>query len=309
MIYTLTLNPAIDMNIISDKLLPNQVNRTKHVEYSPNGKGVNVSIVLKHYKMESTIIGVFGGFSGNYIVEELKNRDYSVLPIWVNEDTRINVFANDGHNEFKFVSPGSFVSEEKQKEILDLIKSLKDMKYLVISGSLPPGINENFFNEIVFEAKKLNAEIIFDISSLALKHLVTTKPFLIKPNDDELKEIFNLDSTTKAEVIHSIKTLHKQGVKNILLTMGSKGLYFSNGEDIYFCNTPKINLLSSACAGDSCLAAFLSSWLDGKDIEFSLKLASATGANVAESNGIGDLKKVKEYMEKINIEKVEVIYE
>lgn len=304
MIYTLTLNPAIDMNIVTNGLTPNKVNRTKHVEYSPNGKGVNVSVVLKHYGVKSTIMGVFGGFSGRYIVDELIKMKHSVLPVWVEEDTRINVFANDSQNEFKFVSPGAFTSQSKQEEMLNIINQTQDMEYLIISGSLPPGIKEEFYHTVLKDCKEKGINIVLDISSPVLKDLLKYEPLLIKPNDEELKEVFDLSTENTEQVIEAMDILHQKGAKNVLLTMGSKGLYFSNGKEIYFCGAPKINLLSSACAGDSCLAAFLSSWLKKDSIEFSLKLGSATGGNVAESNGIGDLKKVSEYMEQINVIKI-----
>lgn len=306
MIYTLTLNAAIDMNIITKGLLPNKVNRTEHVEYSPNGKGVNVSMLLKHNKMSSVIIGVFGGFTGHYIVDELKKQNHKVLPVWVEEPTRVNVFAHEGQNEFKLVSPGAFVSEEKQEEIIQLLKSLTDIDYLVISGSLPPGIYEGFYDRICQLCKRKGTEIILDISSPYLKSLLKYEPLLIKPNEEELNDIFDLTVSVsdKNQILASMKYLHNLGAKNVLLTLGDKGLYFSSGSRVYYCEAPEIQVISSACAGDACLGSFLSAWLNEKSIESALRLGSATGANVAESNGLGDFKKVNEYITKINVTKI-----
>lgn len=303
MIYTLTLNTAIDMNIITKGLLPNKVNRTESVKYSPNGKGVNVSIVLKHNNIPSKIMGVFGGFSGHYIADELVRMNHDVIPVWVEEPTRINVFAHDGSNEFKLVSPGSYVNREKQDEVIDIIKRSTDMEYLVISGSLPPGIELSFYDEILSVLKNKGVKAILDISSSKLKELLSHNPLLIKPNDDELLEIFGLD-VKKQNIVNIMKELHRQGAQNVLLTMGDKGLYFSNRTNIYYCDSPKIKLVSSACAGDSCLGAFLSEWLSGSDIQCALKKASATGANVAESEGIGLLDKVESYIKDINVKTI-----
>lgn len=306
MIYTLTLNTAIDMNIITKGLFPNKVNRTEHVEYSPNGKGVNVSMLLKHNNMPSKIIGIFGGFTGRFIVDELEKQNHEVIPVWVNEPTRINVFAHDGSDEFKLVSPGAFVSEEKQEEILNIIKMISDMKYLVVSGSLPPGIYHSFYDRLCQICKRKDVEIILDISSPYLKELMKYEPLLIKPNDDELKEVFGLtvSLSDKSQIVASMNYLHNLGAKNVLLTLGEKGLYFSSGCGVYYCEAPEINLISSACAGDACLGSFLSAWLNGKSIEAALRLGSATGANVAESNGLGDFKKVNEYITQINVTKI-----
>lgn len=303
MIYTLTLNTAIDMNIITKGLLPNKVNRTESVKYSPNGKGVNVSIVLKHNNVPSKVMGVFGGFSGHYIADELVRMDHNILPVWVDEPTRINVFAHDGKDEFKLVSPGSYVNKDKQNEIIEKITSDTDMEYLVISGSLPPGIDESFYDEILKVLSIKGVKVIIDISSSKLKDLLFYKPLLIKPNDDELLEVFGLD-VKKQNIVNIMKELHIQGAQNVLLTMGDKGLYFSNRLNIYYCDSPKIELMSSACAGDSCLGAFLSEWLLGSDLQYALKKASATGANVAESEGIGLLDKVEGYIKDINVKTI-----
>ena len=131
------------------------------------------------------------------------------------------------------------------------------------------------------------------------------RPYLIKPNDEEIDEIFGIKMRDESDVVDVLGFLHEKGVQNILLTLGNKGSYFSNGKDIYYAGIYPVKLLSSACAGDSFLAAFLSIWLEHpEDIENAMKLASATGANVAESNAIGTLEKVDVYKEAIKVRKV-----
>ena len=122
MIYTLTMNPAIDMNLTGRDIQPNRVNRTGNVVYSPNGKGVNVSLVLRHFGIESQVLGFFGGFTGRYIIDELQQRGVSARPIWVEDTTRINIFVNDGDQEYKFVNAGSYVPREKQQELLQQVQ-------------------------------------------------------------------------------------------------------------------------------------------------------------------------------------------
>ncbi|HAE62021.1 MAG TPA: 1-phosphofructokinase [Eubacteriaceae bacterium] len=304
MIYTLTTNPAIDLNIICETIKPSLVNRTKGTKYFPNGKGVNVSLVLKHYGVNSTALGFFGGFSGKYIVDELKMLGLKVKPTWIEEPTRINIFVNDGVNEYKFVNKGSLVSKEKQKEFLSLAKSLCDCRYLIISGSLPSGIDVSYYDKILQVCQEKGIEVILDISSQQLKNLLKYRPLLIKPNDEEIKEIFGIEMKTESDIKRTLNDLHNMGAQNILLTLGDKGLYFYDGDKLYFCNAPKVKLLSSACAGDSALGAFLSEWLFSKEIETALKKSSATGANVAESEGLGLLDKVDEYIKELNIREV-----
>lgn len=149
MIYTLTLNTAIDMNISCDPITPSVVNRSHHTEYCPNGKGVNVARVLGHYNQPAHIMGVFGGFTGRYIVEELLKEKFKVFPAWVNQPTRINVFINDGEHEYKLLNPGNLVDDDCKHQVLHHLECLNEGDQLVISGSLPPGIESRFYDEIL----------------------------------------------------------------------------------------------------------------------------------------------------------------
>ncbi len=305
MIYTLTTNPAIDMNISSKGLEARKVNRTFGAVYSPNGKGLNVSFVLGHYGVPSKILGFFGGFSGKYIVEESEKMGFEVQPVWVEDTTRVNVFLFDGKTEYKMVNEGSYVTEENQKELLQMIEESDDMEYLSISGSLPLGIQEDFYDKIFEVCMRKNIQVILDISSKKLAELLKYKPLLIKPNDEELRGIYGIELKTEEDMISALEFLHSEGAQNILLTLGEHGSYFYNGEHIYYATAQPIRLLSAACAGDSALAAFISIWLKNpSDVENAMKLAAATGANVAESNAIGTLEKVDDYRNNIQVRMV-----
>lgn len=300
-IYTLTLNTAIDMNIFSDSLLPGVVNRTRHTEYCPNGKGVNVALVLHHFQQPAHILGIFGGFTGHYIVDELRTRKIPVSPAWVDEPTRINIFINDGAQEYKLVNPGSFINDDCKQQITTILTKLPDATYLVISGSLPKGIESRFYSEILHICQMKDIAVILDISHPSLRQLLEYKPLLIKPNDEELQAIFGLSVNNDQQAISALTELHKSGAQNVLITLGAKGMYFSNGTERWFCSAPEIELVSSACAGDASLAAFLSLWLTGASVEDALKRASATGADVAGSAGLGQLNNIETLLNKITV--------
>lgn len=305
MIYTLTVNPAIDMNITTNGLHPKLVNRTEDVLYTPNGKGLNVSFVLHRYGIQSTIIGFFGGFSGKYIVDESRKIGVKVHPIEIEETTRINIFLNDGNQEYKLVNAGATIVKEKQKEMLDFIESATDMTYLTINGSLPPGIEDAYLDEVFKLCSKKGVKVILDTSSQKLAELLSYHPYLIKPNDEEIEKVFNIKMRDENDVIDTLEYLFEQGAKNIYLTLGEKGSYFYNGKVMYYASAVPITLVSSACAGDGALGGFLSLWLeDENDIEKALIRASAIGANVAESNGLGDFKHVREYEKRVNIRRI-----
>lgn len=306
MIYTLTLNTAIDMNIHCQGLAPNIVNRTTaQTQYSANGKAINVSLVLNHFKIPSVAMGFFGGFTGKYIYDELLKNNITIKPCWIDDITRINVFINDGENEYKIVNQGPYIPDDKKIEMFSLIEALTDCTYLVISGSLPKNVEADYYDKILTLCQQKKIQVILDISHPKLQALLAYRPLLIKPNDDEVKEIFGLPTATQSDVISTISTLHQFGAQNILLTLGDKGLYFSNGEHLWFCSAVKIQLVSSACAGDASLAAFLSEWFTHKNIENAMKKASATGANVAESSGLGLLDKISDYMNTLTVTQIQ----
>lgn len=143
MIYTLTANPAIDYNITCDGLAANTVTRTRNAVYTPNGKGLNVSFTLDHYGVDTTILGFFAGFSGEFIVKGAEALGVPVKPVWTDGITRVNVFLNAGPDtEYNMVNAGAAINEANEREMFELIDSLDDMTCLVISGSLPPNTSE-----------------------------------------------------------------------------------------------------------------------------------------------------------------------
>ncbi len=238
-------------------------------------------------------------------MDESRDRGFRVKPVWVDDTTRVNIFLNDGKTEYKLVNEGPFVTEENQRALLTAIEENEDMDQLSISGSLPKGVEPEFYDKVLTICQKKAVDVILDISSQKLADLLKYNPLLIKPNDEELQSIFGIKIDSEDDIVKALEMLYAKGAQNILLTLGEKGSYFYNGKNIYFASAQPIKLLSSACAGDSALAAFLSVWLEKPfEIEEALKNSAATGANVAESNAIGTLEKVEEYRKNIQIRKV-----
>ena len=305
MIYTLTTNPAIDMNISSDTLHANTVTRTRDAVYTPNGKGLNVSFTLDRFGVSSTVLGFFGGFSGEYIVNGCREKGVSVLPVWVEDTTRIYVFLNDGTDEYNLVNAGSFVPRAAQEELLALLGNLEVPEVLCISGSLPRGVDPAYYEEVLQVCQKQHIPVVLDISSPKLKELLPYKPLLIKPNDDELRDIFGLSVTNEQEVKAAMAELHRLGAQNVLLTLGGNGAYFSNGKALFRCGVYPIKVYSTVCAGDATLGGFLSIWLNDKNAVIpALQRGAACGANAAESAALGTLSRVEEYSKAIEVQQV-----
>lgn len=305
MIYTLTTNPAVDMMITTDALQPNTVMRTQNTVYAPQGKGVNVSLTLRHFGVENTALGFFGGFTGEYIVNSCRERGVAVKPIWVEDMTRINVVVNGGGQEYNLVNAGPVVPREKQEELLALLNTASDMEVLCISGSLPRGIEPSYYEEILRVCESRGISVVLDISSPKLKELLAFRPLLIKPNDDELFSVFGLRCESEEEILAALAELHRLGAQNVLLTLGARGAYFSNGTAVYRCGVYPVQVCSTVCAGDATLGGFLSGWLaDKAAVEDALRLGAACGANAAENADLGDFCHVPVYRESIPVARV-----
>ena len=192
--------------------------------------------------------------------------------------------------------------------MLELMEGLSDMETLVISGSLSKGMENRFYDQVMKLCQRKWAKVILDISSPYLSQLMKYRPYLIKPNDEEIKDIFGIIMRDEADVKDVLTYLYEKGAQNILVTLGERGSYFYNGKTVYNAGTKAVELVSSACAGDASLAGFLSIWLEQpKQVEEALKRSAAVGANVAESDGLGRMDKVEEYEKEIKVRKVDGI--
>ena len=307
MFYTLTANPAVDMTTTCTGLEPDENVRTTGAAYTANGKGLDVTFAFKKFGVESVALGFFAGFTGRYIVDETMNMGCLCRPVWIDGITRINCYVNDGEHEYGILNPGPALTPQGEQELYKILDTAGDLDCLIVSGSLPPKASKNFLEEVMNHAQERGADVVLDLSSSKLKELAHKKPLLIKPNHHEMKEIFGVTIDTDDDARRALAMAHEAGVQNVLLTMGSRGsAYFSNGEDIWYAKREfNIKLLSSVCAGDCTLAAFLHKWYKDRDnVEEALKLAMATGANVAESAGLGDFGRVDEYSKRVTVRKL-----
>ena len=278
MFYTLTANPAVDMTVSSSPLEPDENVRTGSASYTANGKGLDVSFAFKKMGVDTVALGFFAGFTGKFIVEEVMNLGCLCRPVWTDGITRINTYVNDGQHEYGILNPGAPITPQHQEELYNILDTAGDLECLIVSGSVPPKATPDFLAQVMEHAQARGADVVLDLSSDKLKELAHKKPLLIKPNHHEMKAIFGVPVDTDDEVRVAMKLAHEAGVQNVLLTRGSRGdAYFSNGEDIWYAKREfNIKLVSSVCAGDCTLAAFLHKWYRDRDnVEEAMKLAMA----------------------------------
>ena len=292
MIYTVTLNPAIDLVIVTKKLEPKVVNRTEKFELQPNGKGVNVSFILKKLGIDSVATGIGGGFTLDYVISGLAEKGIKTNFLKVKEPTRVNVFTDvlDEGTEYKQVNPGPVVSSDKQDQFLDYLESTvtKD-DMVVVSGSFSRGIKPDFLVKLAQLVQKQGAKFVIDSSYLEVIDTLKYRPFLLKPNDSELAAFFNYEGEmTAAKTVELAQKLIKLGCQNVLVSLGADGAAFINKYHVLFANAPQIQVVNSACAGDTMLGTFIAFLEKNKPVSAALKMAVAAGSDTASRTGLTD---------------------
>ena len=296
MVYTVTLNPAIDCAMWLDGFEKGETNRCNSEFISVGGKGLNVSFVLKELGVESVATGFVAGFTGEAVESALENNGIKTDFVRLSEgNTRINVKLKE-ESETEINGTGPFVDEKSKQELVSKLAFLKKGDVLVLAGSLPRGISECFYGQILEKVGDRGVLTVVDTSGKALENVLEFNPFLIKPNLGELEEITGEKLGTIEEIYCAAEKLKKMGTVNVLVSMGEKGavLVDKNGKR-YYSGAAKIKCVNSVGAGDSMVAGFIAGYLQTDDFEYSLKLGNAAGAATAFSKGLAkadDIKKL-----------------
>ncbi|WP_164667731.1 1-phosphofructokinase [Virgibacillus doumboii] len=302
MIYTCTLNPAIDLFVATKDFQPDKVNRTFDEDYQANGKGINVSIILKKLGVDSTALGFIAGFTGTYINDELKKLDIETEFVEIDGITRVNIFVHNIDQEYKIVNRGPKVEKKSILQMLQKIKELPDQSMLFVSGSLPQGVDESIYEEISKISQQKDIDLVLDISSNKLLNCLPYHPYLIKPNKEELAQFYNKEELSDDEVVELGYDLLNKGARRVLVSLGEEGAIYIDESHLLKVSSVKGNVVNSACAGDTMLAMFIQKVQAGFTIEKALIYASAAGASTAFSKGLSDLSDIDELVNKIHID-------
>lgn len=304
MIYTLTLNPAIDLFIDTPTMRPNTVNRTNGDEILANGKGVNVSFVLNKMNVKTFALGVGGGFTMDYITSELTKTGIPNHFIDTGGITRINVFTHveDQDNEYKLVNPGPEVDYTGLKKIEQEISKLTNVDMLIVSGSFSRGIDPSFIKRIADICQQNDVKLVIDTSYPSVVETLPFNPFLLKPNEDELRSWFKVDHPLSTDEIRKYaKELVNQGARNVLVSIGGDGALLVNQDQVIFGNAPKIKVLNTAGAGDTLLAVYIGSIENNMSESEALRYAIAAGSDTARSKGLTSLTNLEDLINQISV--------
>lgn len=302
MIYTVTFNPAIDYVIEVDNFRSGIVNRVKNNEKFAGGKGINVSRVLNNLNVKSIVLGFVGGFTGNFIEDSLERQGIKTKFIKVAEDTRINVKLKSTV-ETEINGSGPNISSENLNELFKIIENLTSDDYLVLAGNVQKSVPYNIYSVIQKKCILNNVKVIVDTTGDALVATLTSKPFLIKPNNHELSEIFNKDLKSEEEIIVYGKKLIDMGAQNVIISMAEKGALLISKTGVYKASPAKGIVKNSVGAGDSVIAGFLASYSQNKDIVEAFRYGAASGSSTAFSKDLCKKSDVEYYLPQVAVTK------
>ena len=300
MIYTLTINPALDYVIQIDEFSVGEVNRADNSFINAGGKGINVSTMLSALGTENTALGFVAGFTGNVLVEMLDdlgiNTDFIHLD---NGFTRINVKIKS-RIESELNGNGPMISDEKLEELFEKIDRIGEGDYLVLAGSIPATLGSALYEVIIKRLEGKNVNIIIDATQDLLLKTLKYRPFLIKPNHKELGELFNTTCKNEDDIIKYAKRLQDLGARNVLVSRAGDGaiLVDENGM-VTNSATPKGKVVNSVGAGDSMVAGFLHGYITTGKYSEALKYGIASGSASAFSRAIAPREKVMELYSKL----------
>ena len=294
MIYTVTFNPAIDYVMYTNAIKAGDTNRSSSEEIYFGGKGINVSLVLNELGIESKVLGFIAGFTGIAIEQYLK--EVGITTDFIKLDagfSRINVKLK-GAEETEINCRGPCIESNKIGEFLLKTDDIKDGDTLILSGSIPGSMPNDIYEKILERLADRDIRIVVDATGNLLKNTLKYKPFLIKPNKDELGDLFGKNLETKEDIVDSAKKLREIGAQNVLVSMAGDGAILLDVEgNVHVAPAKKGKVINSVGAGDSMVAGFLAGVDKGYD--YALKLGGAAGGATAFSGGLA----TKEEIEKL----------
>ena len=300
MIYTVTLNPSIDYVVRLERFVSGITNRTTNEEYYIGGKGINVSCVLSELGIQSTALGFTAGFTGEAIENGLQKMGICSEFIRLKDGiSRINLKIK-ADKESEINAQGPYISDSEFGQLLLKTEKITDGDTIVLAGSIPKAVSDNAYEQILQRLEGKDVRIVVDATEKLLLNCMPYRPFLIKPNRQELSEIFRKEMATEQDIRNSAFVLRELGARNVLVSLGGEGaVLFAEDGNIYHSNVLKEKVINTVGAGDSMIAGFIAGYEKTKDYRYALRLGSACGNATAFSSGLAQKEKIFAVLQKL----------
>ncbi|MDE7444581.1 MAG: 1-phosphofructokinase [Lachnospiraceae bacterium] len=294
MIYTVTFNPSLDYIVSVDDFRVGLTNRTTSELLLPGGKGLNVSMVLGNLGIENTALGFVAGFTGDEIVRRIEEIGVKsdLIPI-DNGVSRINLKLKSIEGT-EINGRGPEISEENVKKLMEKLDILEAGDVLVLAGSIPSSMPDDIYKRIMERLAGQDIMIAVDATKDLLVRVLEYHPFLIKPNNHELGEIFGIEFKTREEVVPYAKKMQEMGAVNVLVSMAGEGAVLAAGDgSVWNMPAPKGKLVNGVGAGDSMVAGFLAGWMEKQDYGHAFCMGMAAGSASAFSELLATREEVE----------------
>lgn len=309
MILTVTMNPSIDVSYPLDQLHIDTVNRITDVSKTAGGKGLNVSRVLNQLGAPITATGVIGGHFGNYLTAQLDKDGINHSFSKIAGETRSCIAILHEGKQTEILESGPEVSEEEQAEfVANFEKLLTETTYITISGSLPKGIDHNFYAHLIEKAAQADVKVLLDTSGLTLKTSIESahKPFLIKPNETEIADLLGKEITSEADLIEALEDEEFEGIEWIVVTLGADGALVKKEKFYYRVEIPKIEVKNPVGSGDSTIAGLAYAFYQNQSPEDVIKTGMVAGMlnTQEEKTGYINVDNFDKLFEQVKVEKI-----
>ena len=304
MYYTITLNPAVDMLTKASNFSLGKLNRTQEAKYVVGGKGINISILLNNIGGKTKALGFVAGFTGYFIKSELDKLDIEHDFVETLGTTRINMkLTTDTETEINGQS--SAVNAENISEFFAKLDVLTTEDVVFLSGNVIAGMELEDFKKIAEKVATKGTTLVVDSNKDLVLDTLQYKPFVVKPNEFELGEMFGITLNGLEEILVYARKLQERGAQNVLVSRGAKGaILLTENDEVLEVNVAEGKIVSTVAAGDSMLAMFVAKYNETKDYEEALKYASAAGGATSFSIGVGSKELIEELLPQIKVKKL-----
>ncbi|WP_044094113.1 1-phosphofructokinase [Mycoplasmopsis canis] len=304
MIYTLTLSPSSDLLIKSDKFELEEVNRYKDFMLLPGGKGINASVILERHGFNNIALSVFDKNTLDSFKEIFEKENVKIQNIDHPDKTRINIKYYGAQNSFELNGPRTVLNSNLKSQISEKLNKLTSQDILLIMGIS----DEEFLFDILNILNKNKVNFVIDVDTSKFKEFLSFKPFVVKPNIDELQRNLQVQIKSENDLINSMKEIQELGAKNVIVSMDKNGSYLlTDQNEIFKASIIKpINVVSSTGAGDTMISIFSANYLKSNNAKESFKLSNSAAMGTVASEWVGDLFKTQEYLENVKVEKLEL---
>ena len=304
MIYTVTVNPALDYVLQLPEVKDGETNRSSDTQFLAGGKGINVSQILNQLGVDNTAWGFVGGFTGEELIRQLNVKKISSDFVRISDDTRVNVKIH-AQEETEINAAGPGITDQEVAAFKSRLDDLEAGDVVVLSGSLAPSLPTDFYESLLPLIREKGAEFVVDTTGEALLRTLKFNPLVIKPNHHELADLFDTSFSSTADMLEAAKKLQKLGAQNVMISMAGEGAYLVTADHVYHANAATGTAVNSVGAGDSMIAGFVGTWFEKHDAAEGLRVGSACGGATAFTEDIAVKSQIDAVLPQIKIDVVE----